>query len=212
MEMSQGFYASRVFPWLNDRLAGAPEIEQLRDEALGSARGRVVEIGFGTGLNLPHYRSPVHDLVAVEPNPGMLERARARIRAVPFPVEVITGAAERLPLPDASFDTAVSVMTLCTVADPGRVVAELRRVLRPDGQLLMLEHGLAEDPGVARWQDRLDWLQTRWACGCHLNRPVRRLVQEQGFRFDSIRQFYAPKMPRTHGWVTIAVARKAMLH
>jgi SAM-dependent methyltransferase len=205
-----GFYARRVFPWLNDQFLGHHAgVERLRGEALAAATGRVIEIGFGTGLNLPHYPPAVRELVAVEPSAGMLARADARIAAAPFPVHVTRGGAERLPFPDASFDTAVSTLTLCTVADPDRALAELRRVLRDDGRLLLLEHGLADDPGVARWQERLDWLEVRLACGCHLNRDVARTTRDQGFGFAELRQFFLPDAPRTHGWLTLAEARKA---
>jgi ubiquinone/menaquinone biosynthesis C-methylase UbiE len=207
--MSRGFYESRVFPWLNDRLNADPTLEQIRAEAVSGASGRVVEIGFGSGLNLSHYPRAVQSLVAVEPNDGMHARARPRIAASRFPVEVIQGTAEHLPLADAGFDTAVSTLTLCTVVDPARVLSELRRVLRPQGRLLLMEHGLSEDDGVARWQRRLNGVQRILACGCNLNRPIAELVQAHGFRFESIRKFYVPKMPRTHGWVTVGVALKA---
>jgi ubiquinone/menaquinone biosynthesis C-methylase UbiE len=208
--MSGGFYESRVFPWLNDRLNADPELEKIRADALRGARGRVLEIGFGSGLNLTHYPSAVESLVAVEPNDGMQARARPRIAASPIPVEVIRGSAEIMPLADAGFDTAVSTLTLCTVADPARVLAELRRVLRPLGRLLLMEHGLSDDDGVARWQKRLNGLQRIMACGCNLDRPISELVQAHGFRFESVRKFYAPKMPRTHGWVTVGSAVKAI--
>jgi ubiquinone/menaquinone biosynthesis C-methylase UbiE len=204
--MGRGFYESRVFPWLNDRLGADPALQQIRAEAVSGARGRVLEIGFGSGLNLAHYPPAVQSLVAVDPNEGMHARARSRIAAARFPVELIQGTAERLPLADAGFDTAVSTLTLCTVAEPASVLAELRRVLRPDGRLLLMEHGLAEDEGVALWQRRLNGLQSVMACGCNLIRPIADLVQAHGFRFESVRKFYAPKMPRTHGWVTVGAA------
>jgi ubiquinone/menaquinone biosynthesis C-methylase UbiE len=204
-----GFYADRIFPWLNDRLARDEELERIRGEVLAGARGRVTEIGFGSALNLRHYPDTVTSIVAVEPNAGMRERAAARINASPIPVEVVAGTAERLPFPDDSFDTAVSVLTLCSVADTARVLSELRRVLRGDGKLLVLEHGLAPDPGVARWQNRLNGIQRIVGCGCNLDRPIAQLVQNQGFRFESLRRFYAPKIPRTHGWLTVGTAVKA---
>lgn len=204
-----GFYEQRVFPWLNDRLAGNPAIERLRSEALAAARGRVIEIGFGTGLNLRHYPALVESVLAVEPSPGMNERAGRRIQASPIPVDRVAGKAESLPLPDRSFDTAVSILTLCSVADPARVLSELRRVLRDDGRLLVLEHGRAEEAGVARWQDRLNGIQQTLACGCNLNRPIAALVQGNGFRFEALRQFYVHGLPRTHGWVTLGTAVKA---
>jgi ubiquinone/menaquinone biosynthesis C-methylase UbiE len=207
--MSRGFYEGRVFPWLNDRLNADPALQQIRAESVRDARGRVVEIGFGSGLNLPHYPQAVQSLVAVDPNDGMHARARPRIAASDFPVEVIRGVAERLPLADVGFDTAVSTLTLCTVAEPARALAELWRVLRPHGRLLLMEHGLSEDDGVARWQQRFNGLQRIVACGCNLNRPIAELVQAHGFRFESIRKFYAPGMPRTHGWLTVGAALKA---
>ena len=206
--MSGGFYESRVFPWLNDRLTAGPSLAAIRAEAVGSARGRVVEIGFGSGLNLAHYPASVQSLVAVEPSAGMRARSRERIAAARFPVEVIEGVAERLPLPDEGFDTAVSTLTLCSVSQPAAALGELWRVLRDDGRLIVLEHGLADDAGVARWQHRLNGLQGVLACGCHLDRPIAALVRGQGFRFETLRSFYAPKMPRTHGWVTVGVAVK----
>lgn len=212
MDSAPSFYAGRVFPWLNDRLGQHADVERLRTEALAPACGHVVEIGFGTGLNLEHYPPAVRDLVAIEPNPGMLARAEERIAQASFPVHVVAGSAEDLPFADGAFDTAVSTLTLCTVPDPARALGQLRRVLREDGRLLLMEHGLAEDPGVARWQERLDWLQTRVACGCHLNRDILRIARDQGFRFETLRQLFVPRTPRTHGWLTIALARKAALH
>ena len=211
MAGAQGFYAGRVFPWLNDRLTTDPQILRLRTEALAPARGRVLEIGFGTGLNLAHYGGAVRELVGLEPSIGMQARAPERIASAPFPVQVVTGTAEELPFADATFDTVASVLTLCSVQQPGRALAELRRVLRPDGLLLVMEHGLADDPGVARWQQRLDGLQARLFCGCHLNRDMARLVRDQGFRFEALRRFYAPGIPRTHGWFTVGNAVKVPL-
>lgn len=208
MQAIRDFYQGRVFPWLNDKLNADPALQQIRADALQAARGEVLEIGFGTGLNLPLYPPAVTRLVAVEPNAGMIDRAAPRIRDATFPVEVIEAGAEKLLLPDRSFDTAVSVLTLCTVSDPASVVAELHRVLRDGGRLLLMEHGLADDPGVARWQNRLDRLQSIVACGCHLNRPVAALVTARGFRFGAVRRFYAPGIPRTHGWLTVGVALK----
>ena len=209
MPITAGFYERRVFPWLNDRLCADPRIERLRHEVLLPARGRVIEIGFGSGLNLPQYPAAVTAVVAVEPNPGMTQRALPRMQASPVPVQALAATAERIPLPDASFDTAVSVLTLCSVDDPARVLAELRRVLRDDGQLLLLEHGLSDEPGVARWQRRLNGIQRALACGCNLDRPIAALARAAGFRFEALQQFYAPKMPRTHGWLTLARAAKA---
>ena len=201
------WYERRIFPWLNDRLAGCVELERIRTEALSAATGRVLEIGFGSGANLTHYPERVVSVTGLEPNHGMHDRAVARIRASRIPVVSVVGQGEALPFQDGSFDTAVSTLTLCSVADLARVLAELRRVLRPDGRLLLVEHGLSNDPGVARWQGRLNGIQNVVACGCHLNRPIAASVVEAGFRFEKIRKFYAAGIPRTHGWVTVGEAR-----
>lgn len=209
MRAESGFYRGRVFPWLNDWVCGDPRVVRLRAQALVPARGRVIEIGFGTGLNLAHYPAAVTQVVGVEPSDGMLRRAASRIMAATTPLSVIQAGAEAIPLADASFDTAVSVLTLCTVADPVRALHELRRVLRPQGRLLLLEHGLARDAAVARWQRRLNGIERVLACGCNLDRPMGELVRAAGFRFDAVDEFFMPGLPRTHAWFTLGRATAA---
>jgi len=136
-----------------------------------------------------------------------MRRANERIARMRIPVEVVTGYGESIPRQSATCDTAVTTLTLCSVSDPMLVLRELRRVLRPDGQLILLEHGLSEDAKVARWQQRLNPIQKVVACGCNLTRPIAELVEKSGFRFETVRKFYAPKLPRTHGWITIGVAK-----
>jgi ubiquinone/menaquinone biosynthesis C-methylase UbiE len=204
-----GFYERRVFPWLNDKLSGAPEVTELRTEALRTAAGMVIEIGFGSGANLAHYPPKVESIVAIDPNEGMHDRAAARVRESRIPVTMLVGRAETVPVPDGTLDTAVSTLTLCSVADPARVLAELSRVLNDRGRLIVMEHGRADDPGVSRWQDRLNGIQKVMACGCHLNRPIQQLVEDAGFHFETVRKFYLPKAPRTHAWFTVGVASKA---
>ena len=207
--MAGGFYERRVFPWLNDQLSGAPEVTALRTEALRTAAGMVIEIGFGSGANLPHYPPEVESIVAIDPNEGMHDRASSKVRASRIPVTMLVGRAETLPVPDGTLDTAVSTLTLCSVADPGRVLSELSRVLNDRGRLIVMEHGRADDPGVSRWQDRLNGIQKVMACGCHLNRPIQQLVESAGFHFETVRKFYLKKAPRTHAWFTVGVASKA---
>lgn len=197
-----GFYERRIFPWLNDALTKNPELLRMREEALAQARGRVVEIGFGTGANLPYYPSAVDVVFGVEPNDGMARRAAQRIAASRVSVQVVGATAERLPFPAGSFDTAVSTLTLCSVSDPATALQELRRVLRRDGRLIVIEHGLAPEPGVAKWQNRLNRIENVLACGCNLNRPIAELLERAGFRFDTHRARFVPGIPRTHGWMT----------
>jgi len=203
------FYQERFFPWVNDRLDRFATIEELRGRELEEVSGRVIEIGFGTGLNLPHYPAAVQSLVAVEPNEGMLRRAASRIAAARMPIDLVHGFGECLPFCKGTFDCAVSFLTLCSVAEPDRVLKEIRRVLRDGGRLMVMEHGLSEEPRIARWQRRFNPLEVTLACGCHLDRAVVSLVESQGFRFAKVRSFYLPGAPRTHGWFTVGVAEKA---
>ena len=207
MPRRQSFYERVVFPWLNDALTNTPELLRIRADAMASARGRVVEIGFGSGANLPYYPASVTDVIAVEPSEGMWTRATDRRRAFGRPVAWVASDAEQLDLAERSADTAVSTLTLCSVSNPSRVLAGLHRVLRDDGQLIVVEHGLSTDARVARWQRRLNGLQNVVACGCHLTRPIVNLVRESGFEFAG-ETFFVHGIPRTHGCVTAGVARK----
>mgnify|MGYP006283194817 CR=1 FL=1 len=203
-----GVYERRIFPWINDRLTGHAQMVALRRELLAAAAGDVVEIGFGSGLNLPYYPRGVASLTAIEPNAGMLDRARGRLTTFGRPVSVINAPAERLSFGDGAFDTAVSTLVLCSVRDPLAVLRELRRVLKPEGRFLVLEHGRAPDGRVARWQDRLNGLQNIVACGCNLNRPVVPAVEMAGFQFERVRGFYLERAPKALAWMTLGVAVK----
>lgn len=202
-----GFYERRVFPWLLDRLTTSHTFADLRREALAPARGRVVEIGFGTGASLAAYPPAVSIVLGVDPNPGVHRRAAAKTAGSPHRCLGLMAAAEALPLRDACADTVVSVLTLCSVCDPAASLRELRRIVRAEGQLLLLEHGLAPDARVAAWQRRLDPIEAIVACGCHLTRPVIALVEGAGFRIERSKARYVPGLPRTHGWITTGLAR-----
>ena len=202
-----GLYERHVFPWLLDRLTTAPPFRARRAAVLAMARGRVLEIGLGTGVSLEHYPAAVACVVGLEPNGGMHGRSRARRARVPFPVPIVTGRAEALPFVAGTFDTVVSVLTLCSLQDPDAGLRELRRALRRDGILLVLDHGLSPEPSVATWQHRLTPLERRVGCGCELARPIRPLVEAAGFTFDHAESDYLPGVPRTHGWITSGRAR-----
>ncbi|MEQ1731069.1 MAG: class I SAM-dependent methyltransferase [Vicinamibacterales bacterium] len=206
--MRRGVYERRVFPWLNDLCGKAPALQELRRDTLAATTGRVIEIGFGSGANLPYYGTGVISVTGIEPNDGMIERARLRRRAFGRSVHIVGAAAENLPFSDGTFDTGVTTLTLCSVASPSTVLAELHRVLRSGGALFVLEHGLAPAPAVARWQQRLNRLQQFVACGCNLNRPMTSLVTDAGFRFETLRTFQAPGVPRPLGWITAGRAMR----
>ncbi len=168
---------------------------RLRRSQLAAARGRVVEIGAGTGANVAHYPDTVDELVLTEPDDAMLKRLRRRAAARPA-ATVVQASAEQLPFPDASFDTAVTTIALCTVTSPAEALREVRRVLRPGGQLLFAEHVRSEDPGLARWQDRLERPWRVIAGGCHPNRDTLAAIRAAGFDVQELERGELPAGPR----------------
>jgi SAM-dependent methyltransferase len=202
-----GWYSRHVFPRLCDVLLGRPFVAEYRREVLAKASGAVLEIGFGTGLNLPHYPDHIRKITTVEPNVGMNRLACKRIAASGIEVEAHVLSSERLPFEDAHFDTVVSTFTLCSIADVDRALAEVHRVLKPGGRFLFLEHGLSPDAGVQKWQCRLNWLELRLADGCHLDRNIRELVSKP-FASVEVDEGYTKEMPRTHGYLYRGAATK----
>jgi SAM-dependent methyltransferase len=203
-----GFYLDRIVPRLTHLCCGSGRIAEQRELIVPEADGVVVEVGFGTGHNLGFYRKDrVRQVIGVEPHAGMLQMADENLAHSPVPVDVHQGVAEDLPLEDKSADTAVLTFTLCSVEDPGQALSELRRVLKPSGKLLLLEHGRSDDPGVARWQDRFDPVWSICAAGCHLNRPTRAMVEDAGFSIEQLETFYLRGAPKTVGFHSRGVAR-----
>lgn len=176
-----GIYDQFVLPRLIHWTLGRADVTEYRRWIIPRAEGRVLEIGVGSGLNLPLYGDRVREVVGIDPHETLNRMAVRRLRDACVPVVLVRGSAEDLPFANASFDTAVMTWTLCSIPDGRRALDEVRRVLRPGGQLLYIEHGRAPDPGVARWQDRITPLWKRCAGGCHLNRPINRMIREQGF-------------------------------
>ncbi len=200
-----GFYEARILPWIVTWSMGGKAMGKVRRRALAEASGRVLEIGLGNGHNLPLYPASVTEVVGVDPSPLSPRLIRKQAARVSFPVTVEVGSAEALPLADQSFDTVAMTWTLCTIPDPARALAEMHRVLRPGGRLCFVEHGLSPDPGVARWQWRLDPLQRKLAGGCHLTRQIDQLITAAGFRLASLDTRYL-KGPRTHTYFYQGVA------
>ena len=177
-----------------------------RSRLLIGARGAVLEIGGGTGANLPHYRG-VERVIVSEPDPFMRKRLHPKLQDARFPVELSAAGAQALPFPDASFDTVVSTLVLCTVPDQGAALDEIRRVLRPGGRLLFIEH-VRSAGSAARWQDRLEPLWRRLLGGCHPNRETVAAIGEAGFEIDVFESFYPPEtlsalMPYVQGSATV---------
>ena len=194
-----GFYETQVLPRLTDRLMRGGEFDRLRARVMAGLAGEVLEVGFGSGLNMRHYPASVKRVLAVEPAALGRRLAARRVAASAVPVEYIGTDARALPLADASVDHAVSTWTLCTIPDAGRALAEIRRVLRPGGTLHFVEHGRSPDPKVARSQDRFTPLQRRLAGGCHLNRPIAELLAGAGFELTRLDTFYL-QGPRAWGY------------
>ena len=201
-----------VFAFAYDRaMAGAEAagLGELRRELLSGAHGEVLEIGAGTGVNLNLYPDAVGRLVLLEPEEPMARRLRERVRESGRTAEVVSAPAEALPFAPDSFDVAVCTLVLCTVADPVRALAELRRVLRPGGELRFLEHVRSDDPGRARWQDRLDPLWRRWGHGCRCNRPTAATIAAAGFALERCEPGLIPQAPAIVRPLITGVARSA---
>lgn len=191
------FYQHHVLPCLLHLAMRQKQFVPFRQRVLGAAEGRVLEIGIGSGLNLPLYGASVRSVIGLEPSPELLRMARRRAAGAPVPIELLAASAEAVPLDAGSVDTVVTTWTLCTIPDVHRALSEMRRVLKPAGALLFVEHGRAPERGVARWQDRLDPLWSRLAGGCHLNRKMDDLISGSGFRIDALTHARLPG-PRTH--------------
>jgi ubiquinone/menaquinone biosynthesis C-methylase UbiE len=185
-----GFYQDEIVPLLINWSMRQKNLAAYRARIIPAAEGRVLEIGIGSGLNLPFYSRNVARVIGLEPSPRLLAMARRVERTGNGSVEFIEGSAEAIPLKDASVDTVVTTWTLCSIPDLLRALRDMRRVLRPGGRLLFVEHGLAPDPNVIWWQDRLTPVWKRLGGGCHLNRAIGTLIEGAGFQFDRLQTGY----------------------
>ena len=202
-----GFYEDEILPRAVDVLLGGREFARLRARVAAELEGEVLEVGFGSGRNVPHYPPALARVRAVDPATVGRKLAAKRVAASPVPIEYIGLDGEELPLEDESVDHVLTTWTLCTIPKVDRALAEVRRVLRSGGALHFLEHGRSPDPKVVRWQDRLTPIQRRIAGGCHLNRPVDRLVLDAGLEVTRLDNYYM-RGPKPLGYMFEGVATK----
>ena len=204
------FWTDEVVPRFTDKMLGSREVAGHRTRVIEGLSGDVVEIGFGSGLNVPHYPAEVTTVFAVDPSLVGRKLATERVASSSIPIRYVGLDGESLPLDDESVDAALSTFTLCTIPDAARAVREVYRVLRPGGQFHFLEHGLCPDAGVARWQQRLNPIQQRLAGGCTLDRPIEGLIRDAGFEISELQhdQLAGPDFMRPWSYLYEGIATK----
>ncbi len=204
-----GIYSHYIFPRMLDWALGSPEANEQRQLTLAPAHGNVLEIGFGTGLNLRYYPAAVTKILALDSENFRPELVQQRIAKTKIPVEQSQlDAGGKLPFAEASFDTVISTWTLCSIANVDAALAEVKRVLKPDGEFLFCEHGRSDDAKTAHWQDRLNPLQKIVGCGCNMNRVIDSLIKKAGFEITKLDRFLMPNAPRVLSEMYRGIARK----
>lgn len=204
-----GFYSNVVFPRIINLIMSDEETTKTRRELLCDVSGDVFELGFGTGLNLPHYPDSIKKLTTADPNPGMKKAAGHRIRNSPIQVDCRIASGEDLPFEDESFDTVVCTWTLCSIRDVERALGQCHRILRPNGKFIFVEHGLSDSPSIQKWQNRLNPVWKVIGDGCNLNRNIGQLLQDSRFQAPTIENYYMKGAPRFLGYFYRGVALKA---
>lgn len=204
------FYEDRILPHIIDCTCSVGQVMKLRSQVVPKARGVVLEVGMGSAINLEFYNPDTVSLVyGLEPSEGMRRKARENLSRSPVNVEWLDLPGEKIPLPDNSVDTVLLTFTLCTIPDWRAALEQMKRVLKPDGDLLFLEHGESSDQGVRRWQHRVTPGWKKLAGGCHLNRPIADLIRETGFDILELDNLYMPKAPKIAGYIYKGRAVKA---
>ena len=200
------WYERNILPKLIDKACGQPPMTELRSRYVPRAHGKVLEIGIGSGLNLPHYTDAVTSITGVDPSAELNVMARQRAAAINKPVNVLGVSGESIPADDQSFDTIVCTWTLCTIPNPYRAVAEMRRVLKRGGELFFVEHGRADDPAIVKWQSRIEPFWKLVAGGCHLTRRADEMLKDAGFEIVEKTTGYVPG-PKIAAFMVHGVAR-----
>lgn len=205
----RNWYEANVMPRLITCACSQGQVMKRRSAVVPLARGDVFELGCGGGINQSFYDpSAITNYAGIDPHEGLLDAARAAAQAKGWAADLRQGRGEAIPFGDGSFDCVVCTFTLCSVEDPAQVIREMRRILRPGGQVLFLEHGLAPDVSVQRQQTRIEPVWKRLAGGCHLTRPVADALSVAGFAVEPLGEGYTPKAPRFAGWMEWGIARR----
>ncbi len=202
-----GIYSQLIFPRLLELSMSSESMTGYRQQLLKNVQGDVLEIGFGTGLNLPHYPETVTSLTTIDPNEGMGAIAQKRISQSPIPVTNKVLSGENLPMDNASFDNVVCTWTLCSIPNAEKALSEAYRVLKPGGKFFFIEHGLSNEPNIQSWQNRITPIQKVVADGCHLNRKMDKLINKI-FDEVTVEEFYADDLPKIMGYFYRGIAIK----
>jgi len=201
-------YSEKLFPWGYDFLMKSEPKSKARNELLEDVNGEILEVGFGTGLNLAHYPKYVKQITTVDNNPGMDAKAVLNIAQSSISVKNRVADGEKLPFEDESFDSVITTYSLCSIKNAELALQEIKRVLKPDGHYYFLEHGLSNERHIQKWQHRLNPIQKVIAAGCHINRDIVQLIKSVGLDVHSLKNFYIKGDPKTHGFTYLGVAGK----
>jgi len=203
------FYEERILPHIIDRACSMGQVMKLRSQLVPLAKGRVLEVGMGSGINLEFYNPETVEMVyGLEPSEGMRRKALPNLKRSPIPVEWLGLPGEQIPLDDNSVDTVLLTFTLCTIPDWNAALLQMKRVLKPGGELLFIEHGEAPQENIRKWQHRITPGWKKIAGGCHLNRHIADLIRQTGFELIELENFYMPNAPKIAGYIYKGIAKK----
>ena len=204
-----GLYSKYILPKFLNCACGTKPINHQRQKVVPLAEGKVLDIGIGSGLNIPFYKSDkIHKVIGIDPSHELINLAKDLVNNSQTSIELFIGSAEAIPYPDNFFDTVLITYTMCTIPNAEIANREMWRVLKDDGRLIFCEHGLAPDNKISKWQNRIDPFWGKIAGGCHLNRDIQKLITDAGFSFESLDKMYLPSTPKLAGYNYWGVAKK----